>query len=203
MASVQSVGTTPSGGGGFHLQSLVPQSLGGMVETGTVLGQIGNAGYAAINGGKAALPDATTIFNDVKGFSFDGLWGAMKGLGTTMVKFGTNAGLIQGGLSLLVNGYRVFDHEISLGEAAGRVAGDTATGFVGGASAAAASGLAMAALPLLGISGGLLTLAGAVVGFGAYFLAEKMFKSSSLYQRIHDSVAGLMGDALQPLATRG
>lgn len=199
MSSIQAT-STPSGGGGFSLpssiQGMIPQNMGSAVNTLTSVGQIGNAAYAGIQGAKIIGPNAGTIVQDVTHFSFNGLWTAFKGIFSGTVQVAEKSAIVQGAISLVSNAYKALTHQESYQDAGANVVGDTASGAVGGATGALAGGFGTALLGLFGLSGGIVTIGAALIGLGGFYLGEKLFKSSSIYNRLYNGTKALLSGSV-------
>lgn len=129
---------------------------------------------------------------------------AMKAQAATNARsalFGSITGAIKSSLifnglfSLVTNGWKVYKHQETTADAGTNFAGDMTSAVVGGAAAGAAT---MAGTALLsGILGvGLpLTLAGMAIGAGAYFLADNLWKQTSIYNSIKAKVHRMLGGA--------
>jgi len=163
------------------------------------IGRLGNAAHVAIKGGAEGLSSGQGLLNSLKGFDLSGAFSSAKALGQTALGWGTKSAGIQGAMSLVVNGYRAFTKKISVAEAGSRVVGDTASGFVGGVAGTAAAAIGTAALGMIGLSGGLLTLGGAAVGMAGFFLGEKFFKETDLYKNLKSKVKSVLDYGFKPL----
>lgn len=197
--------TTIQAGGGVQaagkqsvLDKYIPASAGDMINTGSMLGRVGNAANTAVKGGQEALPNVQAGFNALKGFDISGLWTAGKALGKTAMTWGTKSAMVQGAVSLVANGYRAIKGRESWGDAGTNVVVDTASGAVGGAAGAVAGAIGTMALTALGVAGGPLTLGAALIGMGGYFLGERMFKSTSIFHKFKSTVSTIMHDAFRP-----
>lgn len=187
--------------GGFHaLDRFIPNNAGSLINTGTMLGRVGNAVNTATKGGAEALPNVQAGFTALKGFDISGLWNAGMALGKTALSWGEKSAMIQGALSLVGNGYRALTHQESYADAGTNVVMDTTSGMAGGAAGAIAGGLGTMALTALGVAGGPLTIGAAVIGMGGYFLGETFFKNTSIYRKIQDTVSSVMHSAFRPLS---
>ncbi len=182
--------------GGFSANGNFGDSLASLSS----VGRLGNAAHTAIKGGAAGLGSGQGLLTALKGFDLSGAFGAAKALSQTALSWGTKSAGIQGAMSLVINGYRAFNKQISVAEAGSRVVGDTASGFVGGLAGTAAAALGTAALGMVGVSGGLLTLGGAAVGMAGFFIGEKFFKESDIYQQLKSKVKSVLDYGFKPLS---
>lgn len=100
--------------------------------------------------------------------------------------------IVNGILSLAVNGYKVYTKQSTLGQAGGEFTGDMMSAVVGGAAGGVAS--AVGTFALAGILGtGLpLTLAGIGLGIAGYMLADSVLKKTSFYQNAKAKVAQML-----------
>ncbi|MNK52920.1 hypothetical protein D3C87_718660 [compost metagenome] len=185
--SVAAQGVSANGNLGDNLNSL------------SSIGRLGNAAHTAIKGGAEGLSSGQGLLSSLKGFDLSGAFSAAKSLGQTALSWGTKSAGIQGAMSLVVNGYRAATKKISVAEAGSRVVGDTASGFVGGVAGTAAAAIGTAALGMIGLSGGLLTLGGAAVGMAGFFLGEKFFKETDLYKKLKSKVKSVLDYGFKPL----
>lgn len=175
-------------------------NLGQKLNNLSSIGRLGNAAHIAIKGGAEGLGSGQSLLNALKGFDLSGAFNAAKSLGQTALGWGTKSAGIQGAMSLVINGYRAFDKQITVPEAGSRIVGDTASGFVGGVSGAAAGALGTAALGMLGLSGGLLTLGGAAIGMAGFFIGEKFFKETEIYRNLKSKVKSVLEYGFKPLS---
>ncbi len=166
----------------------------------SAIGRLGNAAHVAIKGGAEGLSSGQSLLTSLKGFDLSGAFSAAKSLGTTALNWGTKSAGIQGAMSLVLNGYRAITKKITVAEAGSRVVGDTASGFVGGVAGTAAAAIGTAALGMIGLSGGLLTLGGAAVGMAGFFLGEKFFKESDIYRNLKSKVKSILDYGTKPLS---
>lgn len=178
-------------------------SLKGNIDSVTKLGRVANAGYAALKGGEAGVGSAQGVIQALKSFDIGPAFSSLKSLAQGALPFATKAAGVQGALSLLANGYRAVTGKISYAEAGSRVVGDTTSGFVGGASGAVAGAFGVAALGMLGVTGGLLTLGGAALGMVGFFVGERWFKQSNVYRTIKNKTREVLDYGFRPLETKG
>lgn len=116
---------------------------------------------------------------------------------TGVAKGGIFGGVGEGLVSLVENGIKVVKHEETASDGAGSVAADTTAGAASGLASAAASGGVMAALAgFAGMAGLPLYLLGGAVGLGVFYLADKFFKASPLYQQVKATVSGWIQNTL-------
>lgn len=181
------------------LDRFIPSGRGGMIDSASMLGRLGNVAHTAVKGGQETLPQVQGVWNALKGFDVTNLWSGLQALGKTAMTWGTRSALFQGAISLVSNGYRSMTGQQSWGTTGTKVVMDTTTGMVGGMGGAIAGGIGTMALTALGVAGGPLTIGAALVGMGGYFLAERFFKSTSAYKKIHHTVSSIMNDAFKPL----
>lgn len=182
------------------LDRYMPTNARGMVNSATMLGRLGNAANTAVKGGQEALPNVQGVWGALKGFDLTNLWSASKALGKTAMTWGTRSALFQGAVSLVANGYRSLTGRQSWGDTGTNVVMDTTSGMVGGAAGAVAGGIGTMALTALGVAGGPLTIGAALIGMGGYFVAERVFKSTQIYRKIHSTVSTIMHDAFRPFS---
>lgn len=97
--------------------------------------------------------------------------------------------LVNGILSLAMNGYKVYKNQETMGQAAGEVSGDLMSAVVGGAAGGAAS--AAGGMLLAGVLGtGLpLTLVGIGLGIAGYMIADTMFRKTTFFTNVKTKVA--------------
>jgi hypothetical protein len=175
-------------------------NFGETLKSTSAVGRVANAAHTAIKGGAEGLSSGQGLLSALKSFDISGAFSAAKALGTTALSWGTKSAGIQGAMSLVVNGYRAINKQISYAEAGSRVVGDTASGFVGGLAGTAAAAIGTAALGMFGVAGGLLTLGGAAIGVAGFFLGEKMFKESNLYNQLKSKVKSVLDYGFKPLS---
>jgi len=156
---------------------------------------IGNAlimGYNAVKGGQAAAPIVGQLVEAVKKFDLDGLWTGGKALGSVGLQFAGKSAGFAGGLSLLLNGWRVINHQQSIPVAGARVVGDTMGGFAGGFGGAIAGGIGLTLLGALGIAGAPLTIGAALVGAIGYHFADKAIRQTGAYNWVVQNTYDLL-----------
>ncbi len=213
MASIQSVSSAYRPQAPSMAKAVTPQvksvaaqgvsangNLGDNLSSLSSVGRLGNAAHVAIKGGAEGLSSGQGLLTALKGFDLSGAFGAAKALSQTALSWGTKSAGIQGAMSLVLNGYRAITKKISVAEAGSRVVGDTASGFVGGVAGTAAAAIGTAALGMIGLSGGLLTLGGAAVGMAGFFLGEKFFKETDLYKNLKSKVKSILDYGFKPLS---
>lgn len=147
-----------------------------------------NLAKTGIDGRAALSGELTSLFRALKGVRGNAIFSSLKGLASAAVPLMTRSALFEAAISALSNGVRLAEGRIGFGTFAGRLTGDTMTGFVGGAGAAVAGSMALAILPATGL---LATIIAGVAGIGGYGLVAGMFKQSSIYR----SVVGTVRDA--------
>lgn len=206
MAAIQSVSSAYRPQAPTQVKSVGAQgvlnnaNVGETLKTSSAVGRVANAAHTVIKGGAEGLGSGQGLLSALKAFDLSGAFGAAKALGTTALNWGTKSAGIQGAMSLVVNGYRAINKQISYAEAGSRVVGDTASGFVGGIAGTAAAAVGTAALGMFGVAGGLLTVGGAAIGIAGFFLGEKMFKESQLYSQIKNKVKSVLDYGFKPLS---
>jgi hypothetical protein len=127
-----------------------------------------------------------------------GLWGAVK-----------TSALVSGGISLALNGYAMLKGQETFAEGGSNVVGDVAAGAVGGVGGAVVSSFGVPLIAgALGIAGGFpLTALSFGLGLGGYWLADKLFRKTSLFQSIKQDVFNLLsghpGAIRNPAETTG
>ncbi|MBM3268746.1 MAG: hypothetical protein FJZ01_13985 [Candidatus Sericytochromatia bacterium] len=161
------------------------------------LGRLGLMGFNAVKGGAAAQGPAASLWQALKSFDLDGVWNAGKGLGQVGLQFAGKSAGIAGAISLVENGLKVINHQISVPVAAARVVGDSIGGAAGGFGGAIAGGIGLTLLGALGLAGAPLTIGAAVVGFIGYHYADKAVRRTGAYNWIvrntYEAVAGITG----------
>lgn len=195
---VQGVSAGVQAGGGKS--SLAPHAIGlGLNEVANIgfLGNVLIMGQAAIKGGQTAAPVVGSIWTAIKSFDLDGLWNGAKSLGSIgLSQAGKSAGFA-GALSLLVNGYRVVNNQISVSVGGARVVGDAVAGAAGGAGGAIAGGIGLTLLGALGVAGAPLTIGAAIVGMIGYHYGDKMMRETGAFrwivQNTYDMIKGMTG----------
>lgn len=100
--------------------------------------------------------------------------------------------IVNGLLSIGLNGWKVYNKEQSMATAGGNVAGDLTSAVVGGAAGGVAS--AAGTFVLAGILGtGLpLTLAGIGLGIAGYMVADGMLKKTAFYNNLKAKVSQML-----------
>ncbi len=181
------------------LDRFVPSGRSGLIDSASMVGRLGNAAHTAVKGGAETLPQVQGVWNALKSFDVTNLWSGIQALGKSALTWGTKSALFQGAISLVSNGYRSMTGQQSWGTTGTKVVMDTTTGMVGGIGGAIAGGIGTMALTALGVAGGPLTIGAALVGMGGYFLAERFFKSTSVYKKVQSTVSSIMNDAFRPL----
>lgn len=102
--------------------------------------------------------------------------------------------VIWGGLiSLATNGYQYFNKTETGAQAGSNVASDVVSSAVGGAGGAIASYAGAGMLAAMGMSGGLLTIAGIGIGIAGYFVADQLLRHTSIFQSFQQGVYKLLG----------
>lgn len=101
--------------------------------------------------------------------------------------------LVSGGISLALNGYAMLKGQETFAEGGSNVVGDVAAGAVGGLGGAVVSSFGAPLIAsALGIAGGFpLTALTFGLGLGGYWLADKLFRKTSLFQSIKQDVFNL------------
>ncbi len=196
--AVQGVSSEVKAGGSASRFSpgTIGQGLGEVADVG-FLGNLLVMGYSAIKGGAAAAPGVSSLWTALKSFDLDGLWGAGKSLGQTGLGFAGKSAGFAGALSLLVNGMRVVNNQISISVAGARVVGDSVAGAAGGFGGAIAGGVGLTLLGALGIAGAPLTIGAAIIGMIGYHYGDKMARQTGVHrwlvQNTYDMIRGMTG----------
>lgn len=172
----------PKGGAG------VMGGMGDTLQLGASLAHLYNGAKTAIDGGKALRPDATKLINSAKKLKGNGILDSMKGLATGSLAFAKRSAIFAGAISVVSNGYKLMNRQISFGQFGSNVVGDTIGGFAGGAGGAVASAIGLAALGAFGVTGTIATIGGVVAGFVGYTLAENMVRRTGLFKQITGTV---------------
>jgi hypothetical protein len=163
---------------------------GGWVDTGGNLAHIYNMAKTGITGGKGVNSAFGELWSAVKGLHGNGLFAGLKGIVAGTLPYATNSALFEGAISAIVNGYKLFTHQESVGAFGGNVVGDTMAGLAGGAGAAVAGGIAMAVLPFAGTLGLIITGLAGIFGFG---FASNMMRSTGIYNTITGGIRNALG----------
>ncbi|MEB3196423.1 MAG: hypothetical protein VKP62_04395 [Candidatus Sericytochromatia bacterium] len=103
-----------------------------------------------------------------------------------------SSALVNGVLTLAVNGYLLATGKLTLPDAGANVSGDMMSAVVGGAAGGAASALGTFALAGLLGTGLPLTLVGMGLGIAGYLVADTFLRQTKLYQDVKSSVRQLL-----------
>jgi hypothetical protein len=182
--------SSASGGGLMSSLNFHDASLSSWVSRAGTWGNLANKAAVGFQGGAAVAPNISSIISAGKSFDLNGVFGGLKSIGSSALPFAKRSALIEGGLSVLTNGYALFKGQISLSTFGGRVTGDTMGGLAGGVGGAIASGVGIGLLGVLGVTGGLATVGGVVAGIVGYSLAEKWFRHTRIFQKAVSLVQG-------------
>jgi hypothetical protein len=163
---------------------------GGWVDMGGNLAHIYNMAKTGITGGKGVNSAFGELWRAVKGLHGNGLFAGLKGIVAGTIPYATNSALFEGAISAIVNGYKLFTRQESVGAFGGNVVGDTMAGLAGGAGAAFAGGIAMAILPFSGTLGLIITGLAGIFGFG---FASNMMRSTGIYGTITGGIRNALG----------
>lgn len=192
-AAVLPAAAEPTGGG--MIASAVTNlsnglTQGNMIDTGARLAHLYNAGKTGLDGGKVAAKGLTGLVKSLKGLKGNGIFNGVKGIATGALPFAKRSAIFEGAISVVSNGIKLAQGQIRFNEFGARVVGDTSTGFVGGAGAAVAGGLALAFLPITGTLG---TIVAGIAGIAGYSVASSAFKNSSIYKTLTKTVRNALG----------
>lgn len=159
------------------------------------------AGYQAKEGIVDGLRSARRVRNaHYRTRAYGGRYGSSRSYrGRSAVGTGSNrmfggitsavkSSVIWGGvISLALNGYKVFKKEQTVSAAGTYVVGDVASAAVGGAAGAVASAIGTPILAgMFGPASILVTLGGIGLGIAGYFVADKFFRNTKLFESIHN-----------------
>ena len=100
--------------------------------------------------------------------------------------------IVNGVLTLAINGFKVATGKMSLADAGANVSGDMMSAVVGGAAGGAASAVGTFALAGILGTGFPLTLAGIGLGIAGYMLADTFLRQTKLYNDVKTSVRNLL-----------
>ena len=100
--------------------------------------------------------------------------------------------IVNGLLSVAINGWKVFNKEQTTAQAGGNVTGDMMSAVVGGAAGGAASALGTFALAGILGTGLPLTLAGIGLGIAGYMLADGWLKNTKFYNDVKTKVTTML-----------
>lgn len=186
--------------GGGKAAGFTPLAIGQGINEVANIGFIGNLlimGNAAVKGGQAAAPAVGSLWNAVKSFDLEGIWNAGKSLGSIGLSTAGKSAGFAGALSLVVNGWRMLNNQISVSVAGARVVGDAVAGAAGGFAGAIAGGVGLTLLGALGIAGAPLTIGAALVGMIGYHYGDKMMRQTGVFRTIvqstYDMIKGMTG----------
>lgn len=179
----------PTGGGVISSLS-TGLTKGNTVDTAAHLAHLYNAGKTGLQGGKVTGSAMSGLVNSVKGLKGNGIFSGLQGVFNGALPFAKRSAIFEGAISVVSNGIKLAQGQIRFNEFGARVVGDTSTGFVGGAGAAVAGGLALAFLPITGTLGTIVT---GIAGIAGYALASSAFKQSSIYRTLTSTVRNALG----------
>lgn len=100
--------------------------------------------------------------------------------------------IVNGVISLALNGWKVYNKEETLGQAGGNVTGDLMSAVVGGAAGGVCSALGTFALAGVLGTGLPLTLAGIGLGIVGYMVADGWLKKTKIYNDVKTKVATML-----------
>jgi hypothetical protein len=101
--------------------------------------------------------------------------------------------IIGGVISVATNAWELYNKRETGAQAGANVAGDLVSAAVGGAGGAVVSTVGCGMLAAMGMSGGLLSIAGIGLGIGGYFLADTFLRNTSLFKGFQSGVYKLFG----------
>lgn len=177
-------------GGGLNI---LGGGLQGNIQTGASLAQLYNGAKTALDGGRALRPEANGIIKAVKGLKGNGLLSNAKDLVTGAMPFAQRSAIFSGAVSIVMNGMKLAQGQISFGTFGSRVVGDVIGGFAGGAGGAIGGAVGLSLLGMFGITGMVATIGGIAAGFGGYMLAENMIRKTGIFKTITGTIKNAMG----------
>lgn len=195
-STVRAASAEPTGGG-FSIAS----SFGDNLNLGSSLAHLYNGVKTSIDGGKAIDSDVAKVAKQLKNMRplSGGMKAALSNIGKTALSMGQRSAIFAGAISAASNGYRFWKHQIDLPTFASRVVGDTAGGFAGGIGATIAGGIGMAILGgPIGLAGTALTIGGALAGMAGYVITENIFRNTSIFHSIVNTVHSAFGGMSRP-----
>jgi len=151
----------------------------------------GNRNYVGFEGGRTPV---MTEFEQ-QGLKFEGRSQVMKDVAVGTLQ-GAKYGVLVGGLvSALTNGFNVVTGKTQGKDALGRVAADTVTAGISGASGAMLGGLASFGMGVAGIGGvpGMVIATG--IGVAGAAGAQLIMQKSGLYDSLKNKVKTLLGES--------
>lgn len=101
--------------------------------------------------------------------------------------------IIGGVISVATNAWELYNKRETGAQAGANVAGDLVSAAVGGAGGAVVSTVGCGMLAAMGMSGGLLSIAGIGLGIGGYFLADTFLRNTTLFKSFQSGVYKLFG----------
>jgi hypothetical protein len=166
------------------------QSANNLINTGSKAARVYNVGRTAYDGGMATAGPIGQIGTSLKQLKiFDGaIWQAGQAVAKTGFEMGQRSALFAGGISGVVNGYRLVTGRISLPTFGERVVGDTIGAFGGGIGASIAGGIGATAMGALGITGGFATAGLIAAGMVGYTMAERATRNTKIVQDVTRAV---------------